>query len=56
MSLLFKFYSLVEVIYLLIRFGKIKSFLQNTKNTDIIGINEQNAHITQGEKDNFRKG
>ena len=56
MSLLFKYYSLVEVIYLLIRFKKIQSFLWNTKNTDRNGINEQNTHTTNREKDNFRKG
>ena len=43
-SLLFKYYSLVEVIYLLIRFIKTMSFLWNTKNTDRNGVNEQNKH------------
>ena len=32
------------------------SFLWNTKNTDRIGVNEQNRHTTHKEKDNFRKG
>ena len=54
MSLLFKNYSLVEVIYLLIRLLiKTKSFLRNTKNTDTNGVIEQNIYR---EKDNFRKG
>ena len=45
MSLLFKNYSLVEVIYLLIRLLiKTKSFLRNTKNTDTNGVIEQNIH------------
>ena len=43
MSLLFKNYSLIEVIYLLIRFNKIKLFLWNTMNTDRNGVNEQNT-------------
>ena len=51
-----KNYSLVEVIYLLIRFHKIKSFLWNTKNTVRNGVNEQNTHSTHIEKGNFRKG
>ena len=52
MSLLFKNYSLVKVIHLLIRFNKSRSFLWNTKNTDRNGINEQNTHTTHREKDN----
>ena len=44
MSLLFKNYSLVEVIHMLIKFNKTKSFLRNTKNTDTNGVNEQNKH------------
>ena len=45
MSLLFKNYSFAEeVMYLLIRFSKTKSFLCNTKNTDRNGVNEQNTH------------
>ena len=46
MSLLFKNYLLVEVIYLLVKFNETKSFLLNT-NTDRNGINEQikyNSH------------
>ena len=44
MSLLFKNYSLVEVIYLLIRFNKAKPLSLNTKNTDRNGVNKQNTH------------
>ena len=44
MSLLFKNYSLVEVIHMLIKFNKTKSFLRNTKNTDTNSVNEQNKH------------
>ena len=44
MFLLFENYSLVEVIYMLIKFNKTKSFLGNTKNTDTNGVNEQNTH------------
>ena len=50
MSLLFKDYSLAEVIYLLIRFQKTKSFLWNTKNSDKNGVNEQNTRTTHREK------
>ena len=46
MSLLFKTYSLLEVIHLLNRFNKIKSFLRNTKNTDRNSINGQNTFIS----------
>ena len=42
--LLFENYSLVEVMYMLIKFNKTKSFLGNTKNTDTNGVNEQNTH------------
>ena len=50
MSLFFKNYSLVEIMYLLIRFIKIKFFPWNTKNSDRNGINKQNtqAHQTLG--------
>ena len=45
MSLLFKNYCLVEVIYLLIRLLiKTKSFLSNIKNIDTNGVIEQNTH------------
>ena len=47
MSLFFKNYSLVEIMYLLIRFNKIKFFLWNTKNTDRNGINKQNKQVHQ---------
>ena len=57
MSLLFKNYLFVEVIYLLlIKFNNTKSFMWNTKNTDRNGINEQNTHTPPREKDTFRKG
>ena len=39
MSLLYKNYSLVVVMYLLIRFKN--TFQRNTKNTDRNGVNEQ---------------
>ena len=41
MSLFFKNCSLVEVMYVLIRFNKIKSFLRNTKNTGRNGVNSK---------------
>ena len=44
MSLLFKNYALVEVIYLLITSNMTKSFLWNAINTDGNGVNEQNTH------------
>ena len=58
MSLLFKKYSLVEVLHLLIRFNKKWFFLWNKKNTekDTNGQNVQKTHTTQAEKDNFRNG
>ena len=40
MSLLFKSYSLTEVMYLLIRFNKSKFFSWNTNHTDEISVNE----------------
>lgn len=58
MPLLFKNYSLLEVMYLLIRFSKSKSFLWNTNNMiEIEIVIEQDTHTTQrGEETNFRKG
>ena len=44
MPLLFKNYTLVKVIYLLIRFNKTKFFLWNTNSIDRNGKNEQNTH------------
>ena len=56
MSFLFKKYSLVKVIYLLIRFYKTSFFLWNTNNTDRNGVNKQNTytllHTKHSEKDN----
>ena len=54
-ELLFKNYSLVEVIYLFIRFNKTKFVSGNTKNTDRNGINKQSTHIyiKHSEKDNI---
>ena len=49
-------YSLVEVIYLLIRFSKNMSFPRNKKNTNRNGINLQNTLITHAKKDKFLKG
>ena len=54
-GLLFKNYSLSEVIHCMIRFSKIKSFVWSTKNTNRNGINGQNTHSTQTEKDNFKR-
>ena len=50
----FQNYSLVEVIYLLIRFNKIKFFPWNAKNTDKNGANKQNTHA-HSEIDNTGK-
>ena len=44
MALLFKNYSLIEVMYLLIRFNKTRCFPQNTKNTAKNGTNKQHTH------------
>ena len=44
MSLLFKNYSLLKFIYLLIRCSKTRFFLWNTNITDLNGVNKQNAH------------
>ena len=64
MSLLFKNYSLLEVMYLLIRFNMTKSFLINTKNTErncivsTLHIHTHTytyTHTSHREKSNFRK-
>ena len=47
MSLFFKYYSHVEVIYPLIRFNKIKFFPRNTKNTDRNDTNKQKTQAHQ---------
>ena len=44
MSLFFKNFSLVEVIYLLIRFDKSKFYPWNTHNTDGNRVNKQKTH------------
>ena len=44
MPFLYKNYSIVKVIYLLIRHHKTKFFLWNTNNTDGNGVNKQNTH------------
>ena len=44
MPFLYKNYSIVKVIYLLIRHYKTKFFLWNTNNTDGNGVNKQNTH------------
>ena len=49
MSLLFKTYSLAEVISLLFRLDKTKFFLWNKKD-DRNGVNEQNIHTSHAEK------
>ena len=49
MSLLFKTYSLAEVISLLFRLDKTKFFLWNKKD-DRNGVNEQNIHTSHADK------
>ena len=44
--MLFKNYSLVEVIHLLIRFNKTKPFLWNKKKTDKNGLNVKKTQTT----------
>ena len=58
MSSLFKNYSLIEVIYLLIKCNKTKFFLSSTITTDRNGVNKQNTHrdTKHSEKDNIGKG
>ena len=56
MSLLLKNYSPVEVIYLLIRFNKIKFFPWNTKNTYRNGIKKTHKHTKHSENNNTGKG
>ena len=55
MSFLFKNYSLVKVIYLLIRCYKTRFFLWNTNNTDRNGVNKENTYTKHSEKDNTGK-
>ena len=50
MFFLFKNYSLVEVIDLLIRCNKTKFFLSNTNNTGRSGVNKQNTHTTNTQR------
>ena len=52
----FKSYSLVKVIYLLIRCYKTRFFLWNTDKTDRNGVNKQNSHTKHSEKDSTGKG
>ena len=54
----FKYFWLVEVTYLLIRFIKTRFFPWNTKNTDRYGVNKENTHThtTHSQKDNIEKG
>ena len=51
-----KNYSLVEFMYLLIRFYKRKFFPWNTNNTDGNGINKANTRTPNTQKNNFGKG
>ena len=44
MCFLLKNFSLVESVYLFIRYNKTKFFQQNTINTDRNGVNKQNRH------------
>ena len=46
----------VELIYLLIRFNKTKSFLWNAKNTDRNDTSEQKKHTSHIDKGKLRKG
>ena len=59
MSFLFKRYSFVEVIYLLIRSNMTKFFLLNTNYFDTKDVNDQHTHThthtKQSEKDNTGK-
>ena len=55
-SFLFKNYSLVKVIYLLIRCYKTGFFLWNTDNTDRNGVNKQNTCTNQTLRERYRKG
>ena len=45
MSFLFKYYSLVKVMYLLISCCKTRFFLWSTNNTNRNGVNIRNKHI-----------
>ena len=57
MSFLFKNYTIVKAIYLLIRCYKTKSFLWNKNNTDNNGVNKQNTyrHTKHSEKNDTEK-
>ena len=55
-SFLFKNYSLVKVIYLLIRCYKTWFLLWNTDNTDRNGVNKQNTCTNQTLRERYRKG
>ena len=55
MSFLLKNNSLVEVVYLFVRCNKTKFFLWNTNNTDRNGVNKQNTHFKNLEKNNIGK-
>ena len=56
MSFLLKNYSPVKSVYLFIRCNKTKFFLPNTNNTHRNGVNKQNTHTKQIEKDNIGRG
>ena len=43
MSFLLKNYSLVESVYLFIRYNQTRFFLQNTNNTDRNGVSKPNT-------------
>ena len=51
MYFLFKNYSIVEIVYLVIRCNKTKFFREVQINTDKNGVNEQNTHTKHLEKD-----
>ena len=54
MSFPFKNYSLVKVIYLLIRRYKTRFFVWNTNDTN--GVDKQNTQTKHSGKDNTGKG
>ena len=51
MCFLLKNYSLVESVYLFIRYNKTKFFLRNTNDTGRNGVHKRNTHTKHLEKD-----
>ena len=56
MYFLFKNYSLVKVIYLLIRCYKTRFFLGNTNNTDRNGVNKQHTYTYTKHSETYNTG